>query len=161
MVDKIARQGPGRFQWNQGGWFGGQIGCTAWLLPTGLILLFQKPFIGIIWLTLFAAINGFGCWMWSWRDRLLPFPAIQMLLTACGVGGLIALGALAYLAPDLPLPEITSRDGRIALVAYHGMGIPQLAISLLLLILALMGAASLTERSVRRDRANASIQNSR
>lgn len=145
MADKIARDTPGYFHWNKGAWFGGQIGCTAWLLPTGLILLVQRPFIGILWLSVFLAINGFGFSLWKRRDRLSIFLALQMLLFACGIGGLMALGALYFLAPDLPLPEITTRDGRLTIEGDRQHGIPQTAFVILLVIGAFMVGGALLE----------------
>ena len=157
MSEIKAKEGPGHFQWNKGGWFGGQIGCTAWLLPTGLILLVQRPFIGILWVAVFVAINGFGFWLWKHRDRFSIFLALQMLLFACGVGGLMALGALYFLAPDLPLPEITTRDGRLTIEGDRQHGIPQTALVILLVIGALMVGGALLERGARRLREKSSI----
>lgn len=41
-----SRVGPGRFQWNTGGWFGTQLGSTVWLILApvlfgGLLTLFH------------------------------------------------------------------------------------------------------------------------
>ena len=37
MSLKQAKRGTGTFQWNAGGWFGGQIGGTAWMLVAGVL----------------------------------------------------------------------------------------------------------------------------
>ena len=33
--------GPGRFQWNVGGWFGASLGGSAWMIVTAGFLLFH------------------------------------------------------------------------------------------------------------------------
>lgn len=102
MSSKQPIQGPGRFQWNREEWFGARIGFTAWLLPTGLIFAYRNPILrtplfGLFWLVIFVAINALGFWMWSRRDRIGPYRAIQVLWAASGVGGLIALGSIYLL----------------------------------------------------------------
>ena len=45
--------------------------------------------------------NAFGTWLWSRRETLAPYPAIQMLLAACGVAALLTVLALSGTAPEL------------------------------------------------------------
>ena len=73
-------QRNGAFSWNAGGWFGSQIGATAYVTLIGLIVLFDEPRTGL-WLFLCGAIpNMIGYALWRRRDRLRPYPAIQLLL---------------------------------------------------------------------------------
>lgn len=80
-----ARRGPGRFQWDAGGWFGAQFGSTFWLLMSGAVLLREAPTAGAVALAAFLVANVTGWLLWSRRDRMLPYPAIQWLLAVMGV----------------------------------------------------------------------------
>ena len=37
MSEKRPMPGPGQFQWNTGGWFGSQLGCTARLVVGAVV----------------------------------------------------------------------------------------------------------------------------
>jgi hypothetical protein len=102
-MDITAKQpinGPGCFQWNAGGWFGGQIGSTLWMLVGGVPLAIYSATIGITWLTCFAVANAAGTCLWMSRDRLRPYPAYQLLLLIIAVSGLVALFTFDVLRPD-------------------------------------------------------------
>src|SRR4051794_27734348 len=101
METKAALPGPGRFQWNMGGWFGPQLGGTAWMLVGAVVLVPHTPEVAGVWLACFAVANAIGSWLWWRRDRLRPYPALQVLLLACGINGLLALVALHLLRPGL------------------------------------------------------------
>lgn len=97
--------GAGRFQWNGGGWLGGQLGGTAWMLAGAAVLAPHAPEVAAIWLACFSAANVVGGALWWRRDRLQPYSAIQALLAACAIGGVIALTALHILRPGLRINE--------------------------------------------------------
>src|ERR1035437_8974429 len=73
-------KGTGQFQWNTGGWFGAQMGSTAYLVCLGTAYSVRAlvPGIAIVLCGLLPNVIGFR--MWKQRDRLLPYPAIQRLL---------------------------------------------------------------------------------
>ena len=89
-----AKRGDGAFQWNVGGWFGGQVGATLWLIGLGVLLLVQGRLVGAGVLALGLAPNALGGLLWSRRARVSPYPAIQALV---GASGLCALAAMLWL----------------------------------------------------------------
>jgi hypothetical protein len=93
--------GAGAFQWNAGGWFGSQVGGTLWMLVGAAVLLPRAPAAALVWLGSFTAANALGLALWARRDRLRPYPALQLLLAALAVlsaGNMI----VADLAGQLP-----------------------------------------------------------
>jgi len=74
------KRGTGTFQWNAGGWFGGQIGSTCWMLVCGLMYVWKSPLLGAILFGCFAVANTVGTAIWAKRDRVDPYWAIQILL---------------------------------------------------------------------------------
>lgn len=138
--------GPGRFQWNKGGWFGGQIGCTAWMLVGAVVLAPQAPEVAGIWLVCFAIANAIGSWLWSRRGRLRPYPALQALLLICGTGGLLALVALHLFRPGLHI----IRPSGISLADE-----PRSILWLLVLVVGLMTWLHLMEWGAKREKSRA------
>ncbi|AGA28467.1 hypothetical protein [Singulisphaera acidiphila] len=142
MEAKEPLPGPGCFQWNRGGWFGGQLGSTVWMLVGGVVLVPYALDVACVWLACFAVANAIGAWLWRGRDRLPPYPALQALLATCGVSSLVALAALHILRPGLRItrpPGIWLADE------------PQYLPWVLVLFLAVMTSCSLRERSARRQ----------
>ena len=90
---KEPRQGTGTFQWNAGGWFGGQIGGTAWMLLAGVLVLAQGSLLGLVLIACFLIPNVVGVVLWRLRDRIAPYPAVQALVVVMGVFALLALVA--------------------------------------------------------------------
>ena len=94
------KRGTGTFQWNTGGWFGGQIGSTCWMLACVLMYVWKFPLLGAILLGCFAVTNFVGTALWAKRDRVDPYWAIQILLavillfTAVGMVAADWFGAL-------------------------------------------------------------------
>ena len=84
-MTKQSRVGPGRFQWNTGGWFGAQLGSTVWLLGAALLLLPKQAGAGIVALFCFLIPNICGGILYLRRNRMAPYPAIQWLLLVTGV----------------------------------------------------------------------------
>lgn len=94
MVDLQGKRGEGAFQWNWGGWFGGQVGATLWLIVLGILLLFKSQSVGGVIVALGVIPNLLGLALWRRRHSLAPYPAIQILIAACGVAALLALFAI-------------------------------------------------------------------
>jgi ABC-type phosphate transport system permease subunit len=151
MESKEPLAGPGRFQWNLGAWFGGQIGGTAWMLVGAVVLAPHAPEVAGVWLACFAVANAIGSWLWWCRDSLRPYPSLQALLSACGVSSVIALVALHVLRPDL---RITRPRG--ILLTDEPRFIPWF----LVLVIALMTSFHLMERSAVKERSRARGQTS-
>ncbi|MEM7476160.1 MAG: hypothetical protein AAF483_14290 [Planctomycetota bacterium] len=120
---KVALEGPGYFQWNMGAWFGSQIGGTAWLLLGAGLLATRSVLMASIWFVVFLIANGIGSWLWFSRDRLQPYPAVQVLLLTCGLAGLMAWTSVVLLRPDfVPLMQAKSIwTGYICLLIFPGM----------------------------------------
>jgi hypothetical protein len=89
VVTKQPRLGPGRFQWNTGGWFGAQLGSTIWLLGATAILLPKYAGAGAVALFCFLAPNVFGLILYLNRSRIAPYPAIQWLIFGIGSASVI------------------------------------------------------------------------
>ncbi len=73
--------GPGRLQWNAGGWFGSSLGSSAWMIVASCFLLFHGqlalamvPAIG------FSIVVIASMLLWSRCDRIRPFTAMMALL---------------------------------------------------------------------------------
>ena len=81
-------------QWNLGGWLGGQLGGSVWMLVAGLLSLSEDPIAAATVIVLFVLANFIGTMLWRRRDRLSPYAAIQLLLPVLGVSGLAAVFVL-------------------------------------------------------------------
>lgn len=135
MGEKVTKRGRGSLQWNDGGWFGGQFGSTCWLLLGALLFVAAEPWLTLVWLGCFAAVNVVGCWLWVRRDRIAPLAAYQILLAAVGCAGLVAIAA-------------TDAAGQLPRIAYAVPGDePRLAYLFLLVVPALMALMFLLDRS--------------
>ena len=71
------------FRWNAGGWFGSQLGCTAWLLSGAFEFLWKDALLTSCFLLSFAVVNIWGLFLWSRRDRLTAYTGLQCLLAGC------------------------------------------------------------------------------
>jgi hypothetical protein len=100
MEEKTPMTGQGAFRWNAGGWFGSQMGGTAWLLIGAATFARQAPWVAAVWLVCFVVGNVIGTWLWRRRDQIRPYPALQFLILVIGVGGLLALFSVETLRPD-------------------------------------------------------------
>jgi hypothetical protein len=104
------KPGPGRFQWSRGGWFGGQIGATLWVLLLGVLMLDRGRATGAVVLALGLGVNALGAWLWRGRHEREPYPAIQLLLGACAGVAVVSVwlasaadSANEGFAPSLPV----------------------------------------------------------
>jgi len=83
-----------QMQWNLGGWLGGQLGGSVWMLVAGLLSFSENPTAATTVIVLFVLANFIGTMLWRRRERLSPYAAIQMLLPVLGVFGLVAVFVL-------------------------------------------------------------------
>ena len=113
-IDPASR--PSHFSWNAGGWFGSQVGCTAWLLTGAVFLAPLAPRNAACWLACFVIANGIGTWLWSSRGWIRPYLAIQLLLLVCGICGLVAFSSLDMTRPDVVRTVGERRQGYLALL---------------------------------------------
>ncbi len=67
-------------QWNLGGWLGGQLGGSVWMLVAGLLTFARDPIAAATVILLFALANLIGIMLWRRKERLSAYAAIQMLL---------------------------------------------------------------------------------
>ena len=73
--------GPGKFQWNAGGWFGSSLGSSAWMLGTsGCQFAYNQQLIGMIPALAFVAILLTSIVLWNRRNCIYPFSALMMML---------------------------------------------------------------------------------
>ncbi len=99
----IPVKGDGQFQWSTGGWYGAQIGATAWLVLLGIAQVYKGHVLSGAILTICGIIpNWIGYAIWKRRDRVQPYPAIQMLL-----GVVFAFTILAIVGHDQLLSPLT------------------------------------------------------
>ena len=83
-----------QMSWNLGGWLGGQLGGSAWILVAGLLTIPKDAIAAVLVLGLFAITNIAGFLLWSRRDSLSAYAATQILLPILGAAGLLAVYAL-------------------------------------------------------------------
>jgi hypothetical protein len=73
--------GPGRFQWNAGGWFGSSIGSSAWMVVTSCFLAFHNQLtLALVPAVVFTIVLLASLLFWALRDRIYPFTALMALL---------------------------------------------------------------------------------
>ena len=72
------------FRWNAGGWFGSQIGMTAWILVTAFVLYPVDANVATFVLLFFLFPNVIGTWLWTRRARISPYKAVQSLVVMAG-----------------------------------------------------------------------------
>ena len=81
--------GPGRSQWNAGGWFGAIFGSTTVLVFCGLTFVSQS--MAAVCLACYAIAVVSGIFMWTRRKSLARYPVMQGLLLVVGVASAIAI----------------------------------------------------------------------
>jgi hypothetical protein len=111
MTPKEPMRGPGYFQWNTWGWFGSQLGSTCWMLVGGAPLAYHAPLIGVTFLVCFAVANAIGTSLWLRRERLRPYPAMQIMLLVIAISGIAALASFDVLRPADVRLDLTSENG--------------------------------------------------
>jgi hypothetical protein len=76
--------------WQAGGWFGSQLGGTAWLFIAALVIASRSPTSAAVLLGCGVAANLVGCLLWLQRARLDPYHALQGLVAASVLAGAAA-----------------------------------------------------------------------
>ncbi len=80
-----------KLEWNLGGWFGGQLGGTLWILIAAVLSATRDLETGALVFLTFLIPNIFGTILWHRRDRLSCYVAIQMLLPLIGICSFLAV----------------------------------------------------------------------
>jgi hypothetical protein len=111
----------GRFHWNAGGWFGGLVGCTAWLLAEAYRIASRAPRVAAFWAAMAAVVAAVGLVLWSCRDRVRPYLAVQGLLLVSGACGLAAWLVLDLGRPDIVRESIPRWLGYLALLVWPAL----------------------------------------
>lgn len=77
-------------EWNSAGWFGSQLGGTAWILAAAALAAGRDAGIGLQLTAIFTASNLAGYLLW--RGKQLSFhAAMQIQLPISGLSGLLAI----------------------------------------------------------------------
>ncbi len=84
-----------RFRWDAGGYWGGLLGATVWLLVWGGVLIGEAPRLGVIVLACGLVPVVVGWLLWRRRRVISAHAAIQIVLACAGLGA--ALAALLVL----------------------------------------------------------------
>ncbi len=84
----------GHMRWNLGGWLGGQVGGSCWMLVASLLAIPANLNAAAGVLGLFAVANFTGWQIWRRRDSLSPYKGLQMLIPVLGVTGIAAVFVL-------------------------------------------------------------------
>jgi hypothetical protein len=79
--------------WNAGGWFGGQMGATLWMLLAGILTAIRDLPVGMLAVLLFAIPNVLGLALWLSR-KLSCYASTQLLIGISGVCGLATVYVL-------------------------------------------------------------------
>ena len=80
-------------EWNAGGWFGGQLGGTAWILVAAALSTARDTSTGFILLVIFLVPNIIGCLLWR-MQKFSFYASLQIPLILIGVFGLLAVYVL-------------------------------------------------------------------
>jgi len=81
-------------QWNLGGWLGGQIGGSCWMLVAGLLSIPANLSVAFVVLGLFALANVIGWLIWRRRASMSPYMGLQILIPVLGATGIAAVYVL-------------------------------------------------------------------
>lgn len=82
------------FQWNLGGWLGGQLGGTCWILVAAAMAFPHEPRVATIVLGLFLLPNLIGWRLWAARDRLAALRGMQIMVLVAGAFGVATVYVL-------------------------------------------------------------------
>ncbi len=95
--------------WNAGGWFGGQIGATIWILLAGLLTAVRDLTTGLVVVFLFVSANAVGLALWISR-KLSCYASTQILV---GLSGVCSL-ATVYILDRANSWELIQTGGQIS-----------------------------------------------
>jgi hypothetical protein len=90
----VPRKGPGHFQWSTGGWFGSLVGSTILILLLGILYWENDRRVAAVVLTTYMIAMAIGLGLWLYRDRLLPYHGLQLLVLVSGIAFAVALATL-------------------------------------------------------------------
>ena len=79
--------------WNVGGWFGGQLGATVWMLVAGILTAIRDFPTGMFVVLLFAIPNIVGMVLWL-SCKLSCYASTQFLIGISGICGFVTVYAL-------------------------------------------------------------------
>ncbi len=119
---------PGGIQWNLGGWLGGQVGGSCWMLVAGLLAIPADLTAAIIVLGLFALANLAGCMIWRRRDSLSPYKGLQILLPILGITGIAAV----YVLDRAGIYEAIQSGGSVTAWQTYGILIAVVAVLMIM-----------------------------
>lgn len=83
-----------RMRWNLGGWLGGQVGGSCWMLVAGLLSVSADPSAAGIVLGLFVIANLSVWLIWRRRTSMTPYQGLQLLVPVLGASGIAAVYVL-------------------------------------------------------------------
>lgn len=98
--------------WNTKGWFGSQLGGTAWILVAAAIVFGHNTWTGFILLVLFLIPNTVGYLLWR-KKKFSCHASIQILFGLSGLFGLITI----YILDRNHLWSEIQKGGSISAVA--------------------------------------------
>jgi len=82
--DRLA--GPGQIQWNAGGWFGGAIGGSAFMvIVSGFLIAYDQVTLALIPLASFAIVLGVSIVFWNLKNRIYPFTGLFCILAVMAI----------------------------------------------------------------------------
>jgi hypothetical protein len=110
------------FEWN-GGWFGGQLGGSFWLLSGAGLFFTRSLLLASIWLGGFVILNALGTWFWTQRHRLSAYQSIQWFMVANSIVALLAWTALVLLDASLSRMFRVSPQGGFLLIVASFVGL--------------------------------------
>jgi hypothetical protein len=90
-MERSGSRGTGAFRWSRSGWFGSQFGATLWWIILSVVVFTQRKPLGLVLIAFAVIPNLIGIALWRRRHVLAPYPAIQILVTTCGVFALLSL----------------------------------------------------------------------
>jgi len=79
--------------WNANGWFGSQLGGTAWILVAAAIVLSHNTWTGLTLLVIFLIPNMVGYLLWR-KKKFSCHASFQILFGLTGLFGLITIYVL-------------------------------------------------------------------
>lgn len=83
--------------WSTGGWFGAQLGATAWMLAAAVVALIGSAAAAATCLVTFLLANGVGLVLWRLRDTLSMHRATLIFLGWYWVLSMATLLAIDHL----------------------------------------------------------------
>jgi hypothetical protein len=97
MGRKTPQAGSGCLRWNAVSWFGLQLGLTFWLLPLAIGMWSQGGRgLALAVIACLLVPNVLGTVLWSRRDRVRPYPAMQLLVLFAGISAGVALALVTW-----------------------------------------------------------------